>query len=60
MTVYAVFKTRWNPDSNYDETILIDIYSNEQTAMQECINYNSCHDNSESFLFYESYTVKED
>ena len=53
MIVYAVFKTRWNPDSNYDETFLINIYSNEQTAMQECISYNSSHDNSESFLFYE-------
>lgn len=60
MTVYAVFKTQWNPDSNYDETILIDIFSNEQTAMQECISYNSCHDNSTSFYFYEDYTVKED
>lgn len=60
MTVYAVFKIRWNPDSNYDETVLIDIYSNEQTAMEECIDYNSCHDNSTSFLFYEDFIVKED
>lgn len=60
MTVYAVFKTRWNPDNNYDETVLIDIYSNEQTAMEKCVGYNICHNNSESFLFYESYIVKED